>query len=188
MIKAISAASWKRLARRFARDVRGAMAVEFAILVPTVIVFTAAAFEFTFLMYDYQTATDSTREGVRAALVNDTLANLTSLESADVVCTFSGGSTSCAGGSVLSGADAAFAAIVAAMQQPKADVTNANVQVTYSWSQIDGAGSTIKTPLVTVALINMTHEMFLLPGWIGNSSSFTMPAFAASRVAHSQPF
>jgi Flp pilus assembly protein TadG len=188
MIKATSAASWKRLARRLLGDVGGAMAVEFAILAPTLIVITAAAFEFLWLMYDYQSATDATREGVRTALISDTLADLANLETTDIVCTFSGGSTSCAGGTVESGADTAFAAIVAAMQQPKADVANGNVQVTYSWSQVDGAGSPLKTPLVTVALINMNHELFLLPQWIGGSSSFTMPAFSASRLAHSQPY
>ena len=41
MTKATSAASWKRLARRLLGDIGGAMAVEFAILVPTVIVITA---------------------------------------------------------------------------------------------------------------------------------------------------
>jgi len=164
------------------------MAVEFAILAPTLIVVTAALFEFVWLMYDYQSATDATREGVRAALITDTLVDLGNLENTNIVCTFSGGSTSCSGGTVESGADTAFAAILAAMQQPKADITNANVQVTYSWSQVDGTGGAIKTPLVTVALINMNHELFLLPQWIGDTSSFPMPEFLASRLAHSQVF
>lgn len=188
MIKATSAASWRRQARRFLGDVRGAMAVEFAILVPALIVGTAALFEFVWLMYDYQISTDATREGVRAALVGDTLASLANLEAQDVVCTFAGGSTSCSGGAVSGGADTTFAAILAAMQVPKANVDNAEVQVTYSWSQVDGAGSPIKTPLVTVSLINVTHEMFLLPQWVPIASDFPMPAFSSSRLAHSQPF
>ncbi len=188
MIKATSAVSWRRQARRFLGDVRGAMAVEFAILVPTIIVVTAALFEFVWLMYDYQVATDATREGVRAALVGDTLANLANLEAQDIVCTFAGGSTNCVGGAVSTGADTAFAAIVAAMKEPKADVANDEVQVTYSWSQVDGAGSSLKTPLVTVSLINATHELFLLPQWVPMVSQFPMPAFSSSRLAHSQPF
>ncbi len=188
MIKATSAASWRRQARRFLGDVRGAMAVEFAILVPIIIVVTAALFEFVWLMYDYQAATDSTREGVRAALIGDTLADLANLETQDIVCTFTGGATSCSGGTAASGADTTFAAILAAMQVPKADVANNEVQVTYSWSQVDGAGSPIKTPLVTVSLINATHELFLLPQWVGMADQFPMPAFSSSRLAHSQPF
>ncbi len=188
MIKATSAASWRRQARRFLGDVRGAMAVEFAILVPIIIVVTAALFEFVWLMYDYQAATDATREGVRAALIGDTLADLANLETQDVVCTFSGGSTSCSGGAAASSANATFAAILAAMQVPKADVANSEVQVTYSWSQVDGAGSSIKTPLVTVSLINATHELFLLPQWVGMADQFPMPAFSSSRLMHSQVF
>ena len=188
MIKATSAASWRRQARRFLGDVRGAMAVEFALVIPIIIVVTVALFEFVFLMYDYQSATDATREGVRAALIGETLADLANLETQDVVCTFPGGATSCVGGVAATGADTTFAAIVAAMQVPKADVANIEVRVTYSWSQIDGAGSAIKTPLVTVSLVNATHEMFLLPQWVPIAADFAMPAFSSSRLMHSQVF
>ena len=188
MIKATSAASWSRQARRFLGDVRGATAVEFAFMFPIMIVMTVAIFEFVFLMYDYQAATDSTREGVRAAIIGDTLADLANLEAQDVVCSFPGGVTSCSGGVAATGADTTFAAIVAAMQVPKADVANIEVRVTYSWSQIDGAGSAIKTPLVTVTLVNATHEMFLLPQWVPIASDLPMPAFSSSRLMHSQVF
>ena len=117
MIKATSAASWRRQARRFLGDVRGAMAVEFAILVPLIIVVTAALFEFVWLMYDYQAATDSTREGVRAALIGDTLADLANLETQDIVCTFSGGSTSCSGGATASTVIEAGDVLVVAMTE-----------------------------------------------------------------------
>jgi Flp pilus assembly protein TadG len=189
MSKPRSVSERRGILGRFRRSARGGVAMEFALLVPALMLLTAAIIEFVALMYDYQAATDATRVGVREALIGPAVANLNTLQAdSPVICTASGGVASCGTTGVTADADAAFAAILTEMQFLKQDIAESNVTLIYTWSQLDdpAAVPSIVTPLITVQLTNLTHEMFLLPQFVGVASAFPMPDFASTRTAHSR--
>ena len=188
MIRDMLGISPRRLARRLSRDSRGMAAVEFALVMPIAILLTAGIFEFVLFMYDFQAATDATRQGVRVAIIQPAAADISGLKDTTISCTFAGGSSNCSGADESGDADTTFVAILAAMQQSMDNVTDANIRLVYSWADVDDPAKTpgIVTPLVTVELIDMEHELFLLPGFVGIPNSLPLPSFSSSRLAHSQ--
>lgn len=138
------------------RDRRGAMAVEFALIAPLLLLVTAAIFETIFLISDIQTASEATRRGARIALVeNPIVAYSTVAKNSSITCTQKGGTVSCSTGTVA--AAATFTAMVTAMQQIAPWITAENVRVTYAKSGID-TDAKLLTPLITVEIVNATYQ------------------------------
>jgi Flp pilus assembly protein TadG len=141
---------------RWRRDRGGAMAVEFALIAPLLLLITVGIFETIFLLSDIQTASEATRRGARIALIEDPIvAYNTVAKSNTVTCTSSGSKVSCSSGTVS--AEATFTDIVASMKEIAPWVTDQNVRVIYAKSGID-TDAKLLTPLITVELTNVTYQ------------------------------
>lgn len=191
MSKRTSETRRRGLLGRLGHDRRGGIAVEFALVAPLVILLTVAIFEMVLLLLDFQNAAEAARRGVRMALITPTIAELGGLEGAGTIaCTYAGESASCSGASVVSNAvaDASFAEILAGMQDVMPTLAGANIRLTYTWSTVDdtAAAPTIVTPLVTMDLVNVTHDILWLSYFAGLPTQISMPSFSSSRLAHSR--
>lgn len=189
MNKRASATKAERLLRRFWRHARGVVAIEFAFLVPVLVLFTMGVLEFGLILFDYQRAGEATRRAVRDLVINPPLATLDILvNDGTVVCTGSGGVVSCTGGAVQKDADTTFALLYDKMQNIFSDIEPQNVSITYNaTSGIDKATNPgVVTPLVTLSLTGMRHEFLMLQIVPGLPDGFDLPSFASSRIASTQ--
>ena len=184
MSKHTSAAERSRFLRRFARRDDGAVAIEFAFLVPALIIFTVGILEFGLILFDYHRASEATRRASRLAIIQDPLGSMDSLRSTSFSCTAnSGGTVACTGTTVATGASTRFAAMITAMQAVFSDIGNTNVQVGYVASGTDAAANPeVVTALVTVNLTGVTHSFVVLDIVPGVPSSMTLPAFSTSAL------
>ena len=169
----------RALCRRWRHDRHGAMALEFALIAPLLLLVTVGIFETVFLISDVQTAGEATRRGARVALIESPIVPLTTLtKSSSVTCSSSGGKVSCSSGVVT--AEATFTDIVAAMQQIAPWVTSQNVLVTYAKSGID-TDAKLMTPLITVALTNVTYQPKTTASF-DLDMKVSLPAFETSQL------
>ena len=167
------------------RDARAVMAVEFAYIAPLLVVFSAGLLELAIIMFDYHTATEATRRGIRTALTNaEPVVSLSDLTSAGITCSGTVNAVQCVGGQLQSASS--FDAIVASMKAlENLAIGNENVRVAYSLSGLDAPpepGDTIAilTPLVTVSVVGLEHEFLLIP------YTLQYPPFSTTRVAPSE--
>ncbi len=160
----------------------GATAMEFAMILPVLLLLTLGALEIGLIMFDFHKVSEATRRGLRTALINDTIIDLGDLDTTPIPCTGSGG-VSCSGGSVDN--SGSFDAIVAAMQAVTPRITGDNVIVTYSDSGLDisGTGETT-TPLVTVEVTGLAYEFTALSYLPGLPDELTLPSFDTTRLGH----
>lgn len=184
-------------ARAFLRDIRGAMAAEFALVLPIMLLFLFGIMDVGYYAWAINQGEKATQMGARWAvttnlvpsgLVNYSFASAGSVPQGTVVpisafpgltctstaCTCKG---QCAFGTARNGA--AFDAIVARMKDFKANVQPENVQIDYDWSGLGYSGDPNGpdvAPIVTVRLIDMEHRPLfgLLIG------SVDLPEFAYS--------
>ncbi len=172
---------------RLARARRGAAAVEFAFIVPLVIVFTVGLLEFGLILFEHHRAGEATRRGLRTALLNPPLASLANLDNGPVTCEAGGGNLACDGGALEPGAETTFEAMVETMTAIMPDVAAANVRITYTESGLDGpAKPGVVTPVVSVALQNVTHTFFALSIIPGFPAEMTFPEFSSSALGPSE--
>lgn len=171
------------------RDQRGSVATEFAMIVPFLVMLTVAIIEFVVFLYDWQIATNATREGVRAALIAPNIASLSSLSTAGTVvtCEWSGGGATCSPGSVTTNADAIYTGIVTAMQDLVPEITATMVKIDYTFSTTDNvATSDLKTPLVSVRLEGFIHTFVVLDLFVGIPINWELPPFESVRLSHTR--
>lgn len=176
-----------RRMRAFWRDLRGATALEFALISPALLTATLGALEVALVMYDYHAASEATRRGVRQALLGAPVATLSNLGNGSITCSGGGnGSVTCTPGSVHS-ADS-FTAIVDEIRAMAPFVQASNVRVTYRASgvTVDAAGAFV-TPLVTVSLTGVQHDFLALGLIPGLPGSMTYPGFESTRLAATAP-
>lgn len=170
---------------RYLRCRRGALAMEFALVLPLLLTVTLGTLELGVIVFNYHTASEATRRAARQAAIQDPIPDLEDLSSADIVCTSSGGSVSC-GGTTVDSADS-FTAIVTSAQATTSWVDSDNITVTYSDSGVvaDAAGN-IVTPLVTVRITGVRYEFITLGLIPGMPTGFDYPAFTAARMTPSK--
>ena len=70
--------------RRFARRDDGAVAIEFAFIVPALLIFTVGILEFGLILFDYHRASEATRRASRLALIQVPLAVLNTLRTTNL--------------------------------------------------------------------------------------------------------
>ena len=183
------------------RDQRGAIAAEFALVLPLLLLFLFGIIDVGRLMYTWNEAEKATQMGARMAVVTDMvpggLAEMdysTSLGQGLVVpvtsfgqasCTKPGTAVTCTCGTgsacpTLTPINStAFDAIVTRMQAMLPGLTAANVAIDYTNSGLgysgDPDGADV-APLITVRIIDMTFEPLTLMVF---SASFDMPEFRA---------
>ena len=184
MSKHTSATERGRFLRRFFRRDDGAVAIEFAFIVPVLILFTVGILEFGLILFDYHRAGEATRRASRLALIQTPLGSMDSLRTTNFSCSAtSGGTVTCLGSTADAAADTSFAAMIAAMQAVFSDIGNTNVQVGYAASGIDAAANTgIVTALVTVSLTGVSHTFLALGIVPGVPSSMILPTFSTSAL------
>lgn len=181
--------------RRFCRDRRGAFAIEFGLVAPMMIALSAAILEFILLFSDYQGANEATRRGVRAVLIADSLADLTGLDapgSTPVTCSstdtvLSGSTTVSCTTTKTTDADTIFQGVVGEMKAILPAIRPIDVRISYSQGGVDvDPDGPLKTPLVTVSLNNVQHNVLFISNFFGLPTSWTLPSFSASRLSHTR--
>ncbi len=184
MSKHTSATERGRFLRRFFRRDDGAVAIEFAFIVPALILFTVGILEFGLILFDYHRAGEATRRASRLALIQDPLATLDTLRTKDLSCTASAsGTVSCTDSTDNGDSNASFKAMIDAMQAIFPDIGNTNVQIVYAASGIDDAANEeVVTALVTVSLTGVSHTFVALGIVPGVPSSMTLPTFSTSAL------
>ncbi len=184
MSKHTSATERGRFLRRFARRDDGAVAIEFALILPALLVFTIGILEFGLILFDYHRASEATRRGSRLSLIQTPLGSLNSLRTTNFSCTASsGGTVSCTGSTADSDAGTNFAAMKTAMTAVFPDITNNNIGISYVASGIDSVSNTdVVTALVTVTLTGITHDLIVLDILPGVPSTISYPAFSTSAL------
>ena len=172
--------------RRFARRHDGAVAIEFAFIVPALLIFTVGILEFGLILFDYHRASEATRRASRLALIQVPLAVLNTLRTTNLAidcAADSGGTVTCTSGTEEGDADTNFAAMITAMQSVFPDIGNTNVEVGYVASGIDSvANANLVTALVTVNLTDVTHSFVVLNIVPGVPSTITYPEFSTSAL------
>jgi Flp pilus assembly protein TadG len=183
-----------RFLARFCRDEGGGPAAEFALVVPILLLFLLGIIDVGRLMWTWNQAEKATQMGVRFAVATDPVASGIKTYSyavdggipqgdpilSDDFSTITCNSSACTPCPAYCGSrDAtAFGALVARMALFKADITGANVTITYDWSGLGYAGDPNGpdvSPLVTISLQNLTFSPLILFG-----GTVTLPSFAAT--------
>jgi Flp pilus assembly pilin Flp len=170
--------------RRFWRGRSGAVAAEFALVVPIFLAFIFGVIDVGRAMWTWNRAEKATEAGVRFAVATNTLP--TGLSALDLIGVSAGGSTIGEGQVIPESAfgklscdrttcacitapcygitamnSAAFDAMLARMQGLFPEIEAANVRVDYSSAGLGYAGDPFAsdvTPLVTVRLVDMTFQ------------------------------
>ena len=188
MSKHTSATERGRFLRRFARRDDGAVAIEFALILPALLVFTIGVLEFGLILFDYHRASEATRRGSRLSLIQTPLGSMNSLRTNSFFCSAnSGGAVSCTGSTADGDAVTNFGAMKNAMTAVFPDITNNNIQIDYVASGIDDVDNPeVVTALVTVTLTGVTHPLIVLDILPGVPSTITLPAFSTSALRHTE--
>ncbi len=186
-----------RTPRVFIRDTRGASAAEFALVLPIMLLFLLGILDVGYYAWAINRGEKATQMGARWAvatamiptglasysfasqggIAQGTIVPITAFEKitcTETACTCTG---PCAFGTARNAA--AFTAVVNRMQDFKATIQPANVEIEYSWSGLGYSGDPNGpdvAPIVTVRLINLQHRPLygLLIG------SVSLPDFAYS--------
>ncbi|MBX7494099.1 pilus assembly protein [Qipengyuania sp. 1NDW9] len=184
----------------FVRNTKGAMAAEFALVLPILIIFLLGIMDVGYYAWAINRGEKATQMGARWAVATDMIpSGLATYSFASqggisqgtvvpisafpgVTCTNTGCTCngSCSFGTTAN--TAAFDAIVSRMQDFKHNIEPANVEVEYSWSGLGYAGDPNGpdvAPIITVRLVNLEHNP-LYGILIG---SVDLPDFAYSLTA-----
>ena len=162
--------------RRLTRCRRGAVAIEFAFILPGLVLLTVGLLELMLILFDYHRFSEASRAGLRTALIEAPVASLDNLTPGNTItCTGSGASVSCSGGPV--GSASSWDAIVARVQRTAGDVEASNLRLSYTESEvtdpIEVPGAV--TPVVTLSLVELEHDFFFLNYIPGIPDTLTYP-------------
>jgi hypothetical protein len=166
--------------RRFLADEDGAFLVEFAISFPVLILLSFGLMEFSLVVFDYQRAAEATRIGVRHTILNDAVANTTTLLSGSVItCTKPTNKVECVGGSPDDTADKQFRNMWKKMRGIYPSLKQENIIVSYQGTDVgeeDEFGGVF--PMVTLQLVGVRHEMIV--GHLIGIEYIEFPAFTTT--------
>lgn len=174
-----------RIARSFRRLLRcreGATAVEFAIVMPLLLVVSLGALEMSLLMFEMHNANDATRRGVREAVIQYPIVVSSDITTSGILCTSTSSTVSCSGGATIDD-DTRFTAIYNKMKPLLPDLTQDDIEVLYRDTGLTSNG--VVTPTVTLIVKNLTYKFFIaaiIPGFDG---VITLPGFRSTRVMSS---
>ena len=77
-----------KLLRALRRCRDGAVAIEFAIVLPALLILSLAGLEFALIMFDYHNAGEATRRGARVAIIEQPMIDLSNMTTAGITCTY----------------------------------------------------------------------------------------------------
>ncbi len=174
----------------FPRCREGNVAVEFAFVLPALLILSLAGLEFALIMFDYHNASEATRRGARGAIIEPPMISLANITTSGITCTYKGDSTTptCTGVTAASDATATFkkiAAAMAAMVPQAKNTSDVTLTVTYRDSTItDGASTNIYTPAITVRMTGLGYDFFLSK--LVGTAGFDYPGFDTTRIGPSE--
>jgi Flp pilus assembly protein TadG len=173
-----------RTLRRLLRDSGGGALVEFGLILPTLLLVSFGAIEFTITMFDYHRLGEAARRGARQAIMSPPVAKLDTLQAMGTITCTNTGSLSCGSATKHTTAAANFTAVLSAIQEIAPGVGASNVAISYAWSGIGDLSTPggIK-PVVTVQLTGVTHQFTLL-SIIPALDNIVLPSFSTSVVAN----
>ena len=157
----------------FSRD--GATAVEFAYIMPVLVVLTLGLIEVALIVFDYHRAGEAMRAAVRAFEIG---AAVTSYTAADLP-------IACPGNAACD--TARIDAVITQIQATFPEISATNLQVDYVASGLDvDAAASVVNPVITVSIVGLQHNFFILSTLVpGIPDNFTLPTFTSSRVVQS---
>lgn len=158
----------------------GETVITFAVLLPVLIALSLGILEFSLLMLDYNRASEATRRAARVAAMEAPIANLSAVETSDVICMSAAGVASCTGGAVE--VSVSFDSIVTAMQAVLPDIQAENVQVVYSNSGVGTVESGGLKPFVSVNLINLQRTFMFVHLFTPVPAQITYPEFSTTQM------
>lgn len=191
--------------RSFMGDTRAASAVEFALVLPLMLLFLFGIIDVGRFVWEMNQAEKATQMGARRAAVTDMIpsglasysfATSGGIEQGTVVqpanfpgvrCTSNGTTTTCAcaaGGSCsfpLTANNAAFQRLVGRINAIKGGIAAANVVVDYSWSGLGFAGDpngSDVAPIITVRLQNVRFRP--MTSQLFGNLTISLPSFSYS--------
>jgi hypothetical protein len=151
--------------RQFINSEDGAFIVEFGISFPVLIMLSFGLLEFALVIFDFQRASEATRQGVRLTIIEPPIPNTAQLLVGSVIqCTSTNGVVSCDGGSPSANANALFQNLLNAVQGIYPTLTEENLLLTYEGTNVGEPGSAGGIlPLVTLQLVDVRHDMIVGP-------------------------
>jgi len=156
--------------------------VEMAIVCVLFLSLIFASIEFSIALLRWGQAIEATRSGVRCAIVNDPVdQNLFTIPTLSCP----GGPplvANCAGTSTNQNSIIDCARLLPHMQRSLHGLESANVEVTYACSDAGYVDRPSPLPLVTVAVVGLSHNL-ILPGLLGLNLTWTIPKYATTRLA-----
>lgn len=170
-----------RAIRAFRRCREGAAAIEFAFVMPVMLVISMGALDASLLMYEMHNGSEATRRGAREAVVLlYTLVDPADIVGTTIDCTSDGSTVTCSSGTVRSDAQTLFTKILNSMKTVLPQLTAADVTVSYSDSGISNGG--VVTPDVTVRIDNVTYDLIVGHLWTVEAQGVELPSFRTTRV------
>lgn len=166
--------------RRFVTDREGGAAVQFAILLPTLLILIVVLLELVFMSVVYLQIGEAARRGSRLATIVDPIANLEDLqEGAPIECRRNDGTITCTNASVV---DAnSFEEIYQDMVGILPTLERNNIRVVYRHGGIgdpDALNGVI--PVITVRITSYEHRFALAALIPGAPAQITMPSVYVS--------
>lgn len=175
------AASWRRLAEE-----RASTAVEFAMILPIILLMTLGTIETATVLFEIHKLNDAARRIARAAIIQPAIPKISDLQAGAVVCIGQGASVSCGGASIAH--PASFASLLAEGRVLVPNLKAENVRLIYEDSgTVQMVSGEIVTPSVTVELMGVTFESFILSHLLDNIEEiWTLPIPISARVGASE--
>jgi Flp pilus assembly protein TadG len=197
------------IAQRFIRDQSGSSAIEFAMILPLLLIFLFGIIDAGRWMWTYNEAEKATQMGARFAIVanpvttglNTSFVGVSGLTQGDVIPASAFGKVTCTGtgsggsisasclcttspcpGGVTTTTASAFQNVLARMQRFLPQLAASNVTIEYSSSGLGYAGSPVLpdlSPLVTVKVSNMTFKPLTTFALV----NMPMPSFTSTLTA-----
>lgn len=178
------------LLRRFARDGEGTAIVEFALILPALVIMIIVLFELLLMGLTYHQATEAARRGARMAIIARPIVEVNDIaDGQKVSCkvTSEGGAVNCTTGSTMV-APATFDTILGEMKAIMPNIKETNLIVEYSPSghgDIETPGG--KIPLVTVRIVDFQHKFLMTKAANISTTGFTLPPLEVSLTGAGKP-
>ncbi len=153
-----------------ARD--GATAMEFAYILPILFAVTLGIIELSLILFDYHRAGEAMRAAVRAFEIDPAITSYSNLP------------MTCPGGADCN--TARIDSVIADLQATFPQIAATNLRIDYRESNVGIPG--VDTPLITVSLVNLQHNFFILNSIIpGVPDSIPFADFSTTRMGPSRP-
>lgn len=158
---------WQNAHRRFVKDERGAVLIEFSVVMVIMLLITFSIVEFALVFNKFNSAQKATQAAARVAATRLVLEGIDDCgtatnQSAGTDCADVPGSTSwsvtCSGGSISGCNSDGFDEVVAAAQRFYPEVTAEDIELVFSGTAYGFVGRGKPVPAISVSINNITYD------------------------------